>query len=276
MSADAFGNNNEQALPAALGIEIFHNFTLIHDDIMDAAPLRRGMPTVHHKWNVNTGILSGDAMLIKAYQCFESYPPEIYKRLMSLFSKTALEVCEGQQWDIEFEKQTDVSMLDYIRMIQYKTAVLVAAALKMGAIIGGASEKDQDNIYAFGINLGIAFQLLDDYLDAFGNPETFGKQVGGDIIENKKTYIYIKALELATEKDKEHLLKLYQSNHTENTNKIENVKQLFVNTGAVDAIMSEINNYTALSFKHIKETSLSEKNKSVFIDFGEQLMNREV
>ena len=176
---------------------MFHNFSLVHDDIMDDAPLRRGKETVHEKWDLNTGILSGDAMLIMAYQLFENYEPQTFQALAKLFSKTALEVCEGQQYDVDFETRDDVTIPEYLKMIEYKTAVLVGAAMKMGAIVANASEEDQNNIYEFGRNLGIAFQLQDDYLDAFGDPKTFGKQVGGDIIENKKTYLYLKALEFS-------------------------------------------------------------------------------
>ena len=179
---------------AALSIEVFHNFSLVHDDIMDDAPLRRGKETVHEKWDVNTGILSGDAMLIMAYQLFENYDDATFRALAKLFSKTALEVCEGQQYDVDFETRDDVTIAEYLKMIEYKTAVLVGAAMKMGAIVAEASEKDQQNIYQFGKNLGIAFQLQDDYLDAFGDPKTFGKQIGGDIIENKKTYFIHKRL----------------------------------------------------------------------------------
>ena len=192
MTTDCFEGDTNSALDAALAVEVFHNFSLIHDDIMDAAPLRRGHQTVHEKWDLNTGILSGDAMLIMAYQLFENYPPDVFQNLAILFSETALEVCEGQQYDIDFETRHDVSIVEYLKMIEYKTAVLVGAAMKMGAIIAGASEEDQNRSYEFGRNLGIAFQLQDDYLDAFGNPETFGKQVGGDIIENKKNLFIFK------------------------------------------------------------------------------------
>ncbi|MEM6864048.1 MAG: polyprenyl synthetase family protein, partial [Bacteroidota bacterium] len=176
MSVDVFDGDIEAALDAALAIEMFHNFSLVHDDIMDKAPLRRGKTTVHKKWDVNTGILSGDALLIKSYQAFENYPPVIFKKLVSLFSQTAIEVCEGQQYDIDFETRNDVSVPEYLMMITYKTAVLVATSLKMGAIIAGASDTDAEALYSFGRNLGVAFQLQDDYLDAFGDPETFGKQ----------------------------------------------------------------------------------------------------
>jgi geranylgeranyl diphosphate synthase type II len=189
MAAEVFDADCEKALAAATAVEVFHNFSLIHDDIMDAAPLRRGHETVHEKWDVNTGILSGDAMLILAYQFFEGYEPATFRELAKLFSKTALEVCEGQQYDVDFETRDDVTIPEYLKMIEFKTAVLVAAALKMGAIVANTTADNAEAIYDFGLNLGLAFQLQDDYLDAFGDPETFGKQVGGDIIENKKTYL---------------------------------------------------------------------------------------
>jgi geranylgeranyl diphosphate synthase type II len=199
MAADIFSKDYQKALPAALAVEVFHNFTLVHDDIMDDAPLRRGKATVHEKWDLNTGILSGDAMLILAYKYFEDYEPIVFQKLAKLFSKTALEVCDGQQLDVDFETRDDVTIDAYMNMIRLKTSVLVAAALKMGAIVSETSEENANLIYDFGLNLGLAFQLQDDYLDAFGDPETFGKQIGGDIIENKKTYLYLKALELSDE-----------------------------------------------------------------------------
>src|SRR5690606_29335330 len=195
MTADLFGGRHQDAMNAAMAIEIFHNFSLVHDDIMDDAPLRRGKQTVHEKWDLNTGILSGDAMLIVAYQFFEHYPAETFQELAKLFSKTAIEVCEGQQYDVDFEVREDVQVDQYLKMITFKTAVLVGAAMKMGAIVAKANTEDANAIYDFGLNLGIAFQLMDDYLDCFGDPDTFGKQLGGDIIENKKTFLYLKTLE---------------------------------------------------------------------------------
>src|SRR5690554_7377725 len=225
-AAEIFGSGPQKAIYAATAIELFHNFSLIHDDITDEAPLRRGNETVHQRWNLNTGILSGDAMLILAYQYFENYEPVIFRELAMLFSKTALEVCEGQQLDINFETRDDVSIEEYITMIDYKTAVLVGAALEMGAIVAETSDKNRQDIYDFGRYLGIAFQLQDDYLDAFGDSDTFGKQVGGDILENKKTYLYLKALENADQQQKERLH--YWFSTTENSvEKIEEVKQLF-------------------------------------------------
>ncbi len=276
MTAEIFGTSYQKALDAALAVEIFHNFSLIHDDIMDDAPLRRGKQTVHEKWNINTGILSGDAMLIMAYQLFESYEPEIFRELAKLFSKTALEVCEGQQYDIDFENRDDVTIAEYSKMIEYKTAVLVGAAMQMGAIVAGVSTDDQKHIYEFGKNLGIAFQLQDDYLDAFGDPETFGKQVGGDIIENKKTYLYLKALAFSNAEDQQEIQHLYSINPTDATHKIETVKQLFISSGATEATKTEINNYTNKAFSVLEQLQLSEEKKAILKQFGEQLMNRNV
>lgn len=276
MTAEAFNEDYKSALDAALSVEIFHNFSLIHDDIMDAAPLRRGQPTVHEKWDINTGILSGDAMLILAYQLFERYNPTVFQDLAKLFSKTALEVCEGQQYDMDFETRDDVSVAEYLKMIEFKTAVLVGAAMKMGAIVSSASKIDQDHIYEFGRLLGIAFQLQDDYLDAFGDPETFGKQVGGDIIENKKTYLYIKAIEFSSDHDKLQLQHLFSINPTDATDKIDTVKQIFQSSGAADATRKEIENYTNKAFAVLGELSIPESKKKVLKDFGLDLMDRRV
>ena len=256
MAADLFGGNHKDALQAALAIEIFHNFSLVHDDIMDDAPLRRGKATVHEKWDINTGILSGDAMLILAYRCLETYGSTNLSQLLPLFSKTAMEVCEGQQFDIDFETRDDVSLTEYLRMIEFKTSVLVAAALKMGAIVAGANTADQDNIYEFGRNLGIAFQLQDDYLDAFGDPKTFGKQVGGDIIENKKTFLYLKALQLADSKSKKTLGDLYSIQPEDPSSKISVVKAIFKKSGAVAQIREEISSYTDKAFSALAKTAL--------------------
>ena len=271
-----FKGDYKSALQAAMAVEVFHNFTLVHDDIMDDAPLRRGQETVHEKWDVNTGILSGDAMLIMAYRLFEKYPPEIFKALMTNFSKTALEVCEGQQYDVDFETRGDVTIPEYLKMIEYKTAVLVACAMKMGAIIARASEEDQRRIYDFGLNLGIAFQLQDDYLDAFGDPETFGKQVGGDIIENKKTYLYLKALEFSGIKDKEVLTKLFSSNPEDVTEKIKTAKQLFESSGAAEETKRAILEYTNKAYAVLEHLNISETNKTILKTFGNNLMNRNV
>ena len=276
ISADVLGGKYEDALDAALAIEVFHNFSLVHDDIMDAAPLRRGEKTVHKKWDVNTGILSGDVMLINSYQYFESYPADLFKSLIKVFSKTAIEVCEGQQYDMDFEISDDVTVPDYIKMITYKTAVLVAAAMKMGAIIARSSEELQSAIYDYGINLGIAFQLQDDYLDAFGDPENFGKQVGGDIIENKKTFLYIRALELATEEEKRELKNLFSIKPQDPQEKIQTVKQIFIKSGAAEVTREEIEKYTKRAFQILESLDAPENKKGVLQRFGNKLMNREV
>lgn len=276
MSAEVFDVSYEKALPAALAVEVFHNFSLVHDDIMDDAPLRRGNVTVHEKWNINTGILSGDAMLILAYQYFEKYEPVIFRDLAKLFSKTALEVCEGQQWDVDFESRIDVTVPEYLKMIEYKTAVLVAAAMKMGAIIAETSSENADLIYDFGLNLGIAFQLQDDYLDAFGNPETFGKQVGGDIIENKKTYLYLKGMEFANGVDKQELADLFSVQMEENEAKIAQVKEIFLNSGAANATQKAIEAYTFKAFETLEKMDINAEKKHILRVFGEGLMGRKV
>lgn len=276
MGAEVFNCDCHKALSAATAVEVFHNFSLVHDDIMDNAPLRRGNETVHEKWNINTGILSGDAMLILAYQFFEAYEPHIFRDLAKLFSKTALEVCEGQQYDVDFETRNDVTIPEYLKMIEYKTAVLVGAALKMGAIVAETTTENADLIYDFGLNLGIAFQLQDDYLDAFGDPLTFGKQVGGDIIENKKTYLYLKALEFATSETAEQLQHLFSIQPTDNNDKINLVKNIFNETGASAATQDAIKNYTLKAFEVLDQMVIDSDKKEVLRNFGETLMSRNV
>ena len=276
MATEVFDVDCQKALAAATAVEVFHNFSLIHDDIMDDAPLRRGNETVHEKWNINTGILSGDAMLILAYQYFEAYEPKIFQELAKLFSKTALEVCEGQQYDVDFETRDDVTIPEYLKMIEYKTAVLVAAAMKMGAIVAETTEENKNLIYDFGLNLGLAFQLQDDYLDAFGNPETFGKQVGGDIIENKKTYLYLKAMEFASANEKEQLLHLFSFQSSENTDKINSVKGIFNQTGASAATQKAIENYTFKALETLVKMNIGNDKKAILKAFAENLMSRNV
>ncbi|NNE03229.1 MAG: polyprenyl synthetase family protein, partial [Eudoraea sp.] len=249
---------------------------LVHDDIMDAAPLRRGKRTVHKKWDVNTGILSGDAMLIEAYRLLETYEEGIFKKLMVLFSRTAMEVCEGQQYDVDFETRDDVTIPEYLQMIKYKTAVLVATAMKMGAIIGEAPQQDQEAIYAFGLNLGIAFQLQDDFLDAFGDPKTFGKQLGGDIIENKKTFLYLKSLELGESILKKELIDLFSIQPKNNAQKIKRVKAIYDQSGASEYTREAITKYTQKAFENLQNLDVPEDKKAVFRKFGEELMGRSV
>ncbi len=276
MTCEIFDCDYQKALPAATAVEVFHNFSLIHDDIMDDAPLRRGNKTVHEKWNINTAILSGDAMLILAYQYFEKYEPKTFRKLAKLFSKTALEVCEGQQYDVDFETRDNVTITEYLKMIEYKTAVLVAAAMKMGAIVAKTSKENAKLIYTFGLNLGIAFQLQDDYLDAFGDPKTFGKQVGGDIIENKKTYLYLKAIEFASKSEKEQLLHLFSIQPSNNLNKIESVKVIFKQTKASEATQQAIQDYTFKAFETLEKMNIFDDKKKMLRVFGENLMNRNV
>lgn len=276
MAAEIFGTEYQKALDAALAIEVFHNFSLVHDDIMDDAPLRRGKETVHEKWDINTGILSGDAMLISAYQLFENYEGELFRRLAQLFSKTAIEVCEGQQYDVDFETRMDVQLPEYLKMIEYKTAVLVAAALKMGAIIANAPTEQQEHIYEFGRNLGIAFQLQDDYLDAFGDPKTFGKQVGGDIIENKKTYLYLKAMELGSAHQQKELTDLFSIQPADSSTKITQIKSIFKETKAAAQTSEAIKKYTEKAFQVLEKLNISLDKKNMLKDFGDDLMRRKV
>lgn len=265
----------EEAYAAALAIELFHNFTLIHDDIMDEAPLRRGKPTVHHKWNLNTGILSGDAMLIVAYQQFESYTPELHASLLQLFNKTSLEVCEGQEYDVAFETMALVSEEAYLKMIQYKTAVLVAAALKMGALIAQSSEEVASLLYDFGIALGTAFQIQDDYLDAFGDAASFGKQVGGDIIENKKTYLVIKLQELGNQEQQKALNQWFEVNDADQqTEKVNAVKQLFQESGAADATRNAVKEYTLQSQNILSRLEEKQVDTTDLKAFSEALLVR--
>jgi geranylgeranyl diphosphate synthase type II len=276
MASELFGADFKEALGAAMAIEIFHNFSLVHDDIMDSAPLRRGKPSVHVKWDINTGILSGDAMLILAYSALEDYKGKEFRNLTELLSQTAIKVCEGQQYDVDFETRHEVSVSEYLKMIEYKTAVLIGAALQMGAIVAGASEKDQHSCYEFGKNLGIAFQLKDDYLDAFADPDSFGKQTGGDIIENKKTYLFLKAMEFASEEERAGLKGYYSDSGIDNPTKVEDVKRIFKSSGAAEATQDEIRSYTFRAFSVLDDLDIPESKKAILRSFGERLMNREV
>ena len=273
MATEAFGNKPEDALPAALSVEVFHNFTLIHDDIMDQAPLRRGAPTVHNKWDENTGILSGDAMLIQAYQCLEPYQNELFVKLINHTSKTALEVCEGQQYDMDFETQKDVTISAYLEMIKLKTAVLVGHSLKIGAWIGNASDQEAQLLYDFGVLLGMAFQIQDDYLDAFGDPKDFGKQVGGDILENKKTILYHEVMKSGNTKEKEALIQWHDTIE-KNNEKVIAVKGIFKSSGASIASQKLVTSYTKDAFKKLESLTISVQGKKLLIEFGQNLMNR--
>ena len=272
---DLLGGNYKKALHAALAVEIFHNFSLIHDDIMDEAPLRRGKETVHEKWDTNTGILSGDAMLISAYQQMDAYEEPIYKTLVSLFNETALKVCEGQQYDMDFETRDDVTIEEYMNMISNKTAILIAAALKMGAIIANAGPVSEEAVFQYGMNLGVAFQLQDDYLDAFGDMTQFGKQLGGDIIENKKTYLYLKAREIATDPDQKELENLYSLVPSDPTLKVQVVRNIFERSGAVEKTKAAIARFTDKAFLDLEGLSDHPEAVTSLKEFGMMLMNRE-
>ena len=276
LTYDCINKNLTRALPAALSIELFHNFTLIHDDIMDEASLRRGKTTIHKKWNLNTGILSGDVMLIWSYQCLELYDSKLFKKLTSLLNNTSRMVCEGQQYDIDFTKTPKVSKKDYLKMIKLKTAVLLGCSMKMGALIGGLSESESDKFYFYGINLGIAFQLKDDYLDLFGENKKFGKKNGGDIIENKKTLMYIFALNNSDNYQKSKLIKFFTEKPLKSELKIKSVKEIFLKTGADKDIKKEIKYYEKKAMEGIKSFSVSNKNKKIFEKLTIDLMSREI
>jgi geranylgeranyl diphosphate synthase type II len=274
MACKTFSNDFKKALPAALSIEIFHNFTLLHDDVMDHAELRRGKQTVHKKWDLNTAILSGDAMLILAYKFLEKYEGDLYKSIMQIFNKTALQVCEGQQYDVDFENRDDVTIDEYKKMITNKTAVLLASSLQIGAFIGKASNHDAEKMYKFGLNLGIAFQLQDDYLDTFGDVKTFGKKIGGDIIENKKTFLFLKLIEVISNTDKK-TLDYVKSIENEQV-KIDTITALYIKYNIPKLVIDEIKKYTELAYSNLEGLSVSNKIKQDWIDFGEQLMQRKV
>lgn len=273
MGNELFGDIEEDAWQIADAIELFHNFTLMHDDIMDDASLRRGMQTVFARNGANAAILSGDVMLIRAYEYLNDIRPELVQPVLALFNKTAREVCEGQQYDMDFEQQANVSLEQYIKMIRLKTAVLLAASLEMGAIIGGATKNNCNHLYAFGCNLGIAFQIQDDYLDCFGDPEKFGKEVGGDIRRNKKTFLLIKALETAQDAQKTELERLLA---IDDTDKVENVLALYKDLG-VDQWTRQIQaHYADRAFKHLDDIVVVNARKKYLREFAEELLQREV
>jgi geranylgeranyl diphosphate synthase type II len=275
MTCDIFDGAIEKAFDAALAIEVFHNFTLVHDDIMDNASIRRSQPTVFKKWGLNAGVLSGDAMMIMAYRCFEGYDADLLKELIQLFGQTALEVCEGQQMDIDFETKSDVTIASYMQMIKFKTSVLVAAAMKMGAMVANATVEDTAKIYEFGLNLGIAFQLQDDYLDTFGTTEKFGKKIGGDIIENKKTFLFLKCLEICDANEKEQLLKWFDSDG-QMSDKVFEVTRIFENNNIPAILSREIEDYTKKALDILNTMGIHGEKKDLLKDFGLNLMGRDI
>lgn len=263
LACELFTEDAAAALPVAWAVEVFHNFTLVHDDIMDAAPLRRGQPTVHTRWNLNTGILSGDVMLIRAYELLTQVPDAaLQQQLLRIFNRVAREVCEGQQMDMDFECRSEVSVQDYIRMIELKTAVLLGGALEMGALCGGGSLTDAAHLYAFGRLAGIAFQIQDDILDTYGDPAAFGKQVGGDIVQNKKTLLVLKALEMADATDQQALRQWLNTPTEDAAAKVIAVKALFDRHGVRAAVQAEKERFERAAFAHLDAVSVSALRKA--------------
>jgi len=273
MAVDLFSGDVIKALPAAMAIETFHNFTLIHDDIMDNAPLRRGKQTVHEKWGTNTAILSGDVMMVEANKHITNVDVSILKPALDTFNATAQGVCEGQQLDMEFENRSDVSIPEYIDMIRLKTAVLLGGAMKLGAIVAKAKPEEADLIYAFGENLGIAFQLQDDILDVFGDPEKFGKQIAGDIIANKKTFLLLKLQELVSKEDHTNLIDQFSNKNLEN--KIKNITDLYHDYEIRALATQEMKSYLDKAFTALNQIAIDESRKTEITKLAEELMSRE-
>jgi geranylgeranyl diphosphate synthase type II len=274
LACDLFNGNVQNAIDPAIGIEIFHNFTLIHDDIMDQAPIRRGKVTVYKKWNLNTAILSGDTMMALAYQSLLKTPEKVRNEVLTIFNKTAIEVCEGQQYDMNFETQTSVTIPDYITMIRLKTAVLLAASLQIGSLIGGAAFQEADQLYRFGENIGIAFQLKDDLLDAYGEEEKFGKMRGGDIISNKKTYLTLKAFELANDKNLKELQYLFSPDMIHPDKKVNGILRIYDEFNIRQLAENEILKYYQKALIYLENINIEAERKVVLKSIADQLNTR--
>ncbi len=274
LGAELFDVSGKNAVNAAIAVELFHNFSLIHDDIMDAAPLRRKKQTVHTKWNTNIAILSGDVLLVKAYQEICKQDAKVLPRLLEIFNRTAIEVCEGQQLDMDFETRNDVSIEEYIEMIRLKTSVLLGCALEMGAVVAEAKKEDQELIYSFGEHIGVAFQIQDDILDLYADPEKFGKQVGGDVLANKKTLLLLKANELANPAEIETLNKL--SSESNQTLKIESTRNLFDKLGVREAARAMMDEHYVIALNALEKISVSDSNKKPLKDLADMLLHREM
>jgi geranylgeranyl diphosphate synthase, type II len=272
LTHELFEPITEEAQYAALGIELFHNFTLIHDDIMDNAPLRRGAPTVHEKWNLPIAILSGDVMNVHAYECMNRVPQKHLTEVLKVFNKTAIEVCEGQQLDMDFECREDVSIAEYIHMITLKTSVLLAASMEIGALLSGSSVATAEMLYEFGKNLGISFQLKDDYLDAFGTSAKIGKQIGGDILANKKTFLLLTAFEKANESQKQELNNLIADT---SANKVANTLALFEQLGVPDATTIAKTHYSNIAFEILEKLPVQDAKKGALRELAQMLLERE-
>jgi geranylgeranyl diphosphate synthase type II len=273
LSYSLFKRDFRRIVPIAVAIEVFHNFTLLHDDIMDKAPLRRGRPTVHEKWNVNTAILSGDVMQINVYRLLLGVEDSKRKEVLSTFNQCATDVCEGQQWDMEFENKRTVSEGEYLRMIRLKTARLLGFSLELGAILAGASRKDRRNLREFGIHIGIGFQLEDDLLDVYADKKKFGKQVGGDIIANKKTFLLIKAMDLAKGKDKKELMRWIRRKSFDRKKKIDAVTRIYDNLGVRTMAERKIHFYFEKAYDYLKK--VKDVNSKQLIDHAQSLLHRQ-
>lgn len=275
LAASIYSDQWDNAVKPAMAVEVFHNFTLMHDDIMDQAPLRRGKPTVHEKWNANTAILSGDVMLIKAYDLLLDIPAEKLRRVLERFNKTAAEVCEGQQLDMNFETRWDVTEEEYLGMIRLKTSVLLGFALELGGIIGGADEESIQLLYSAGENMGIGFQLKDDLLDVYGDPDKFGKQVGGDIISNKKTFLLIEALSKADQESKAELDKWIGLADFDKQEKVAGVTAIYEKLGIRAFTEQKIQEYFSKGLSNLHALKIDEARKQPLLQFAEQLVERE-
>lgn len=275
LTCDIFDGNVQDAIYPALGLETFHNFTLLHDDIMDKAPIRRGLPTVYKKWDSNRAILSGDTMMVMAYDFILGSPKDLLHDIFTVFNKVGREVCEGQQYDMNFETDNNVTLDEYLKMIHLKTAVLLGGSMSVGAIIARTSAKNAQLIYHFGESIGMAFQLQDDFLDAFGNEDIFGKKNGGDIRANKKTYLYLKALELGSEKQKNELKELFNSQEENNDDKVIRVLDIFHDLNIKAETQSLMDCYYDKSMKTLENIDLDQEKKNVLIKLAESLMNRD-
>ena len=273
-ACDLFDGNCDEAMNAAIGVEVFHNFTLLHDDIMDKSALRRGKETVYKRWNENIAILSGDTMFALAYRYILKTPVSNIHSVLDVFTETAIEVCNGQQYDMNFETQSDISMDEYLTMIRKKTAVLLAGALKMGSLYGKCTESDSDRLYNFGINVGMAFQLQDDLLDAFGDEKTFGKPIGTDIKDNKKTFLFLKATEIASSKDREILKKWFSCTPEDNTEKIKEVLDIYKKLNIKEVVEKEVEAYFEKGLADLEKINVETAKKETLKNFVNQLLGR--
>jgi len=271
-ACEAFGSSAEKGVNAAAAVEIYHNFTLVHDDIIDEAALRRNVETVHHKFGVNKAILTGDAMLMQTFHLLGIANKEQHFELLSVFKRAAMEVVEGEQYDVDFEDVDEVSVDDYVEMIRLKTSVLLAASLQMGALIGGASKEDQEKIYNFGINLGLAFQIIDDFLDSYGDQETFGKKIGGDILQNKKTYLLCKAMEKSNENGKQEIRDIF--NEDDPKVKIARMINVYDELSIPDDAETQMESYFEKALEYLQQVSIGEEQKTRLHQLAENIYQR--